>query len=102
MPNAFGKNSQGLVSNNGSFVLNDIKAEDAGIYVCEASNDVGNAIYKNFSISVEGKSVINVLCFWSNIVRILSINHALKKRILQFIVCNMYYWKSFFFNNTFL
>lgn len=58
MSDGFEKMFQNLLSNNGSFILNDIKAEDAGTYVCEASNDVGNTIYKNFSISVEGKTLM--------------------------------------------
>lgn len=58
MSDGFGKMFQNLLSNNGSFILNNIKAEDAGTYICEASNDVGNTIYKNFSISVEGKTLM--------------------------------------------
>lgn len=57
MSDGFERKNQGTLSNNGSFILNDIKGEDAGTYVCEASNDVGIPIYKNFSVSVEGKTL---------------------------------------------
>ncbi|GFU28491.1 titin [Nephila pilipes] len=42
-----------IMSNNGSFVLESVTADHSGMYQCEASNDVGSLISKNFSIAVE-------------------------------------------------
>ncbi|GFT48536.1 down syndrome cell adhesion molecule-like protein Dscam2, partial [Trichonephila clavipes] len=40
-------------SNNGTFVLESVTSDHSGMYVCEASNNVGSLISKNFSIAVE-------------------------------------------------
>ncbi|CAL1281289.1 unnamed protein product [Larinioides sclopetarius] len=56
-----------FASNNGTFVFMQISSDDAGIYVCEANNGVGNPISKNFSIFVEAAPKIQPFSFKSGI-----------------------------------
>ncbi|XP_054724330.1 cell adhesion molecule DSCAML1-like [Uloborus diversus] len=55
-----------ITSKNGTFTFASIKADDSGVYICEANNGVGSSITKNFSITVEGGPKIQPFQFPSN------------------------------------
>lgn len=43
------------LADNGSLIISDVKADDAGKYECQASNGIGNGLSKLVSLSVHGK-----------------------------------------------
>ncbi|XP_071042028.1 cell adhesion molecule Dscam2-like [Parasteatoda tepidariorum] len=40
---------------NGSLIINNLKYQNAGEYICEAKNGIGNALQKKITIKVHGK-----------------------------------------------